>query len=153
MESTGNAKRNELDGYDLHGEKTRICPPCSKGFTKGTIDIMDITTFSALAEPNRLRIVELLREGPLTVGEIADRLQLRQPQASKHLKVLLEAGLVEVQPDANRRNYKLRLEPFQALDSWLDSYRRVWEQRFDNLENYLQKLQSESKKQDKIQEE
>jgi len=109
---------------------------------------MDITTFSALAEPNRLRIVELLREGPLTVGEIADRLQLRQPQASKHLKVLLEAGLVEVQPDANRRNYKLRLEPFQALDSWLDSYRRTWEQRFDNLENYLQKLQSESKKQD-----
>lgn len=109
---------------------------------------MNITTFSALAEPNRLRIVELLREGPLTVGEIADRLQLRQPQASKHLKVLLEAGLVEVQPDANRRNYKLRLEPFQALDSWLDSYRRVWEQRFDNLENYLQKLQSESKKQD-----
>lgn len=109
---------------------------------------MDITTFSALAEPNRLRIVELLREGPLTVGEIADRLQLRQPQASKHLKVLLEAGLVEVQPDANRRNYKLRLEPFQALDSWLDSYRRVWEQRFDNLENYLQKLQAESKKQD-----
>jgi DNA-binding transcriptional ArsR family regulator len=56
---------------------------------------MDITTFSALAEPNRFRIVEILLEGPLTVGEIADRLQLRQPQTSKHLHVLLESGLVE----------------------------------------------------------
>ncbi|SEN46102.1 ArsR/SmtB family transcription factor [Lihuaxuella thermophila] len=104
-------------------------------------------TFTALGEPNRLHIVELLRDGPLTVGEIADRLQLRQPQASKHLRVLLEAGLVEVQPMANRRIYKLRLEPFQALDAWLESYRSVWEERFDNLENYLQQLQSEENKQ------
>ncbi|GIP22125.1 helix-turn-helix transcriptional regulator [Paenibacillus sp. J22TS3] len=104
---------------------------------------MDITTFSALAEPNRFRIVELLLTGPLTVGEIASRLELRQPQASKHLKVLLEAGLVEAEVDANRRNYRLRMEPLQAIDAWLDSYRAVWTERFDNLENYLQKLQSE----------
>ncbi|OXM85602.1 ArsR/SmtB family transcription factor [Paenibacillus rigui] len=103
---------------------------------------MDINTFSALSEPNRLRIVELLLHGPLTVGDIADRLQLRQPQASKHLRVLLEAGLVEVQADANRRHYKLRLEPFQAMDTWLDSYRRIWNERFDALELYLQKLQA-----------
>lgn len=108
---------------------------------------MDITTFSALAEPNRLRIVELLLDGPLTVGNIADRLQLRQPQASKHLRVLLEAGLVEVQAIANRRNYNLRLEPFKALDAWLETYRSVWDERLDNLENYLQKLQSKENKQ------
>ncbi len=102
---------------------------------------MDITTFSALAEPSRLRIVELLHGGPLTVGEIADRLGLRQPQASKHLRVLLEAGLVEVQAVANRRNYYLRSEPFQELDTWLETYRRIWDERLDNLENYLQKLQ------------
>ncbi len=107
---------------------------------------MDITTFSALAEPNRLRIVELLLDGPLTVGDIANRLQLRQPQASKHLRVLLEAGLVEVQAVANRRNYKLRLEQFQALDAWLNTYRSVLNERFDNLENYLQKLQSKTNK-------
>jgi DNA-binding transcriptional ArsR family regulator len=106
---------------------------------------MDITTFSALAEPNRLRIVELLREGPLTVNEIAERLQLRQPQASKHLRVLLEARLVEVKAEANRRNYELRPEPFQGMDAWLETYRRVWEERFDNLEDYLQKLQSNEK--------
>ncbi|CAG7629276.1 ArsR/SmtB family transcription factor [Paenibacillus allorhizosphaerae] len=101
---------------------------------------MDITTFSALAEPHRLRIVELLLDGPLTVGDIADRLQLRQPQASKHLRVLLDAGLVEVHAEANRRNYKLRLEPFQQLDAWLETYRGVWDERLDALDLYLQKL-------------
>ncbi|UKS28741.1 metalloregulator ArsR/SmtB family transcription factor [Paenibacillus sp. HWE-109] len=101
---------------------------------------MDITTFSALAEPNRLRIVELLLDGPLPVGAIAERLELQQPQASKHLRVLLDAGLVEVQAMANRRNYKLRLDPFQELDAWLKTYRVVWDERFDALENYLQKL-------------
>ncbi|NGM82062.1 winged helix-turn-helix transcriptional regulator [Paenibacillus sp. 7124] len=107
---------------------------------------MNITTFSALAEPNRLGMVELLRGGPLTVGEIADHLGLRQPQASKHLRVLLEAGLVEVEAVANRRNYRLRAEPFRALDSWLDAYRRIWNDRFDNLDMYLRKLQAEENK-------
>lgn len=104
--------------------------------------MMDISTFSALAEPNRLRIVEQLLEGPLTVGEIAQQLQLRQPQTSKHLHVLLEAGLVEVQAVANRRTYRLRVEPFQALDAWLDTYRSVWDERLDALEVFLQKLQT-----------
>jgi DNA-binding transcriptional ArsR family regulator len=95
------------------------------------------TTLSALAESNRLKIVELLRDGPLTVGEIADRLGLGQPQASKHLRVLHEAGLVEVQPVANRRVYKLRPKPFNELDAWLGSFRRVMEERYDRLEAYL----------------
>jgi DNA-binding transcriptional ArsR family regulator len=102
---------------------------------------MDMTTLSALAEPNRLHIVELLREGPLTVGVIADRLRLRQPQASKHLRVLLEAGIVELQAVANRRIYKLRPEPFKELNDWLDSYRRDWNERFNGLDAYLQELQ------------
>ncbi len=104
------------------------------------------TTLNALAEPNRLNIVELLRDGPLTVGEIAERLSLLQPQTSKHLRVLSEAGFVEVQAIANRRIYKLRSEPFQVLDTWLKTYRSVWEERLDNLENYLQKLQSKGEK-------
>jgi DNA-binding transcriptional ArsR family regulator len=106
---------------------------------------MDMTTLSALAEPNRMGIVELLRDGPLTVGEIADRLRLRQPQASKHLKVLSDNGIVEVQAEANRRIYKLRSEPFQALDSWVQSFRRVMDKRFDNLDAYLQELQNKEK--------
>ncbi|GMK47418.1 MULTISPECIES: metalloregulator ArsR/SmtB family transcription factor [Paenibacillus] len=103
---------------------------------------LDMTTLSALAEPNRKLIVELLRDGPLTVGEIADKLRIRQPQASKHLKVLSEHGIVEVKAEANRRFYKLRPEPFHSLDSWVNSFRRIWEERYDNLENYLRELQS-----------
>lgn len=106
---------------------------------------MDTTTFSALAEPTRLRMVEILKDGPLSVGDIADRLELRQPQASKHLRVLLEAGLVEVEAAANRRNYRLRTEPLEVMDAWLEAYRKLWSERFDNLDDYLQQLQSEDK--------
>ena len=95
------------------------------------------TLWTALTEPNRVHIVELLRDGPLTVGEITQRLGLQQPQVSKHLKVLSEAAIVEVQPQANRRIYKLRREPFQELESWLHSFRRLWEERFDRLDDYL----------------
>ncbi|MEF7437783.1 metalloregulator ArsR/SmtB family transcription factor [Paenibacillus lautus] len=102
---------------------------------------MKQTTLNALAEPNRLQMVELLREGPLTVNQIAERLQIRQPQTSKHLKILHEAGLVEVQAEANRRIYKLRPEPLQEMDEWLDSFRSIWEKRLDQLEDYLEKLQ------------
>ncbi|MGM7724328.1 ArsR/SmtB family transcription factor [Metabacillus sp. Hm71] len=99
------------------------------------------TTLNALAEPNRLHIVELLRDGPLTVGEIAERLGLLQPQTSKHLRVLNESGLVEVQAIANRRIYKLRQQPFQDLDNWLESFQHVWHERFDRLDDYLRELQ------------
>jgi DNA-binding transcriptional ArsR family regulator len=107
---------------------------------------MNMTTLSALAEPNRLNIVELLREGPLTVGEITDRLGLHQPQVSKHLRVLGDAGLVEVQPIANRRIYKLRPQPLKELDVWLESFRHVWDERFDRLDDYLRELQEQEKK-------
>jgi DNA-binding transcriptional ArsR family regulator len=107
-----------------------------------------MTTLSALAEPNRLHIVELLRDGPLTVGEIAERLRLQQPQVSKHLRVLSDSGLVEVHPSANRRIYKLRPQPFNELNEWLESFRRVWDERFDRLDDYLRELQGKEKKHD-----
>ena len=102
---------------------------------------MNTATLSALAEPNRLQMVELLRDGPLTVGEIADRLHVRQPQVSKHLKVLNEAQIVEVRPLANRRFYRLRTEPLQEIDSWLQTFRSMWEVRFDRLDDYLLEIQ------------
>lgn len=102
---------------------------------------MNVQTFSALADPNRLNIVDLLLDGPLSVGEIAEKLELKQPQTSKHLRVLCDSGLVEVQPMANRRIYKIRPEPLQELDEWLDSYRRIWETRLDRLDDYLNVLQ------------
>ncbi|MCR8642867.1 metalloregulator ArsR/SmtB family transcription factor [Paenibacillus sp. N1-5-1-14] len=104
---------------------------------------------SALAEPNRLRIVELLRDRPYSVGEIAEALELRQPQTSKHLHVLCEAGIVQVKPVANQRIYSLCPEPFQAMDVWMSAYRRLWEERFDRLDDYLQQLQQAKKDDDK----
>jgi DNA-binding transcriptional ArsR family regulator len=98
-------------------------------------------TLIALAEPNRLQIVELLLDGPRPVGEIVDKLRLRQPQVSKHLRVLNDAGLVDVRPVAQQRIYSLKPQPFKELDDWLRSYRRLWEQRYDRFESVLQELQ------------
>ncbi|MFB9750083.1 ArsR/SmtB family transcription factor [Paenibacillus hodogayensis] len=106
------------------------------------------STLSALAEPNRLHIVELLRDGPLSVGEVAERLGLNQPQASKHLRVLSDAGIVEVQAIANRRIYKLRAQPLIELNDWLDTFRSIWEDRFDRLDDYLRELQEQERKPD-----
>lgn len=106
---------------------------------------MKDTLFSALAEPNRLHIVELLRNGPLSVGKIADQLGLNQPQTSKHLRALSDAGLVEVHAIANRRIYKLRPQPLIEMNTWLESFRRVSDERFDFLDTYLRELQEKEK--------
>lgn len=98
---------------------------------------MNPVTFSALAEPNRLHIVEYLRDEPHSVNEIVERLRLNQPQVSKHLKVLADAGLVEVYPQANKRYYQLRPEPLKEIDSWIQKYKKLWEERFDRLEALL----------------
>jgi DNA-binding transcriptional ArsR family regulator len=81
---------------------------------------------AALGEPNRMRIVELLRAGPRPVNDIHVQLELRQSQASQHLKVLKDVGLVEMEPRAQQRFYKLRAEPLKQLQEWLDRYRHIW---------------------------
>lgn len=98
---------------------------------------MNPVTFSALAEPNRLHIVELLRKKPRPVNEIVISLKLNQPQVSKHLKVLHSAGLVEVRPFAQQRIYHLRPLPFKELDTWVQRYKKLWEERFDRLDALL----------------
>ena len=102
---------------------------------------MDATTFAALGEPSRLHIVELLRVGPFSVGDIVERLGLRQPQVSKHLGVLRKAGIVDVEPVERRRIYHLRGEPFDEIDDWLDSFEALWETRLDSLETLLDSMQ------------
>ncbi|HEV8469110.1 MAG TPA: metalloregulator ArsR/SmtB family transcription factor [Candidatus Limnocylindria bacterium] len=100
---------------------------------------------SALAEPNRLQIVELLRRKPLAVGEIVERLRLRQPQVSKHLRVLSDAGLVEARPVGQQRIYRLRAQALKEVDAWLDPYRRTWDERFDQLDDVLRDLKRKHK--------
>lgn len=103
---------------------------------------MNTLILGALAEPNRLRIVELLRDGPRPVGEIAERLSLRQPQVSKHLRVLLSAGIVEVRPIAQQRVYQLQAQSFEELGTWVDTFHQVWENRLDALDKYLHEVQT-----------
>jgi DNA-binding transcriptional ArsR family regulator len=95
------------------------------------------TTFDVLAEPARRDILDLLRERERSVGELVQRLSLSQPGVSKHLRVLRDAGLVVVRPDAQRRWYRLRAEPLAEVDAWLGPYRRYWSGRLDALERHL----------------
>jgi DNA-binding transcriptional ArsR family regulator len=105
-----------------------------------------LETLQALAEPNRFHIVELLRDGPRPVGDMVHRLGLRQPQVSKHLRVLSDAGLVDVRVDAQRRIYALRPAPLKELEVWIESYRRIWEGNFQRLDGVLQELKAKEKK-------
>jgi DNA-binding transcriptional ArsR family regulator len=93
--------------------------------------------FDVVAEPTRRRILDLLLERPRLVGELTEQLGLSQPGTSKHLRVLRDAGLVHVRRDAQRRWYELAPAPLEAIDAWLAPYRRVWSERLDVLENYL----------------
>jgi DNA-binding transcriptional ArsR family regulator len=101
-----------------------------------------IATFAALSEPNRLRIVNLLRDGPRAVGAIGEALRLNQPQVSKHLRVLKEARLVEVEARAQQRLYGLRAEPLREMGQWLERYRRIWDERLDQLDGVVEQLQA-----------
>jgi DNA-binding transcriptional ArsR family regulator len=104
-----------------------------------------VASFAALAEPNRFRIVELLRSGPRAVNDIGQRLRLNQPQVSKHLRVLKEAGLVEAQPRAQQRVYELRAESLRQLHDWLERYRQLWDARFGELDELIEDLKRKEK--------
>jgi len=105
-----------------------------------------LASLTAIAEPNRLRIIELLRGGPQPVGEISEQLGIRQPQVSKHLRVLREAGWVDVEAVAQQRRYELRSAPFLELQTWLEDYRHLWAARFDEMSALVEELKQKEKK-------
>src|SRR5215475_2134151 len=98
---------------------------------------MTVTTFEVLAEPRRRDILDQLRERERSVGELVDGVSLSEPGVSKHLRVLPEAGFVDVRVDAQRRWYRVRAEPLAEIDAWLAPYRRFWTDRLDALERHL----------------
>jgi DNA-binding transcriptional ArsR family regulator len=100
------------------------------------------STFDVLAEPTRRRILDLLREDERPVGELVRRLAISQPGVSKHLRVLRDAGLVEVRHDAQRRYYRVRPEPLAEIDEWLAPYRRLWAGTLDALERHLDETEA-----------
>ena len=98
---------------------------------------MTTALFEILAEPNRRRVLDLLVEQDLTVGELVDALDMSQPAVSKHLRVLRDAGLVEARVDAQRRIYSLRPEPLADVDAWLAPHRKFWRGRLAALHRHL----------------
>jgi DNA-binding transcriptional ArsR family regulator len=104
---------------------------------------MTASLFEVVVEPNRRRILDLLRDGDRSVGDLVDALDIAQPTVSKHLKALREAGLVVVRPDAQKRWYQLRSEPLRELDAWLEPYRAAWSDRFDALARHLDEMEEQ----------
>ncbi|MET8052853.1 metalloregulator ArsR/SmtB family transcription factor [Streptosporangium sp. NPDC005286] len=102
------------------------------------------TTFEVLAEPRRREILDLLRTGERPVGDLVERLALTQPTVSKHLRILREAGLVEVRQEAQRRWYRLRPEPLAEIAAWLEPYRTMWNGGLDALERHLDTMPDET---------
>lgn len=100
------------------------------------IDTLD-ATFAALANTTRRAILARLREGDASVAQLAEPFSMTVRAISKHIAVLEAAGLVTKRSDAQRRLSQLRLEPIRHVDAWLAQYRRVWEHRFDTLEEQL----------------
>ena len=100
-----------------------------------------MSTYAALADPSRRRILDLLRGRERSVGELVDSLALSQPGVSKHLKLLREAGLVSVRADGQRRLYRLEPQGLSELEAWLAPYRRFWAGRLDRLDDHLEREQ------------
>lgn len=98
-----------------------------------------LSVLEVIAEPTRRQILDAVRGGERSVGDLVAAVGMHQPGVSRHLKVLREAGLVEVRRDAQRRLYRLRLEPLMELDAWLEPYRVEWSNRLDALERHLQR--------------
>ena len=103
---------------------------------------MQLSTFQTLADPTRLMIVEsLLRRGEQPVNDIVDAVDIHQSGVSRHLRLLQEAGFVQVRPEGPQRFYSLRPEPFQELDAWVTRYRSLWGARLDRLSAALERKQ------------
>ena len=103
------------------------------------------SVFEIIAEPNRRAILSLLLSSEQSVGEIERQLGMPQPAVSKHLRVLRDAGFVESTVDAQRRLYRLKPEPLQEVDAWLDPFRRFWSAHVDALERHLDRMNDKTK--------
>lgn len=103
--------------------------------------MMHASFFQTLADPTRLRILEVLQGGEQSVNDLVDKVEIHQSGVSRHLRILHGAGFVRMRPDGARRFYSLRPEPFREIDAWVAGYRRLWEGRLDRLGRALEQKQ------------
>ena len=94
----------------------------------------------------RLRIVEALRHGECAVGDLVEKVEIRQSGVSRHLRILHEAGFVRMRPEGQKRLYSLRPEPFRELDDWVSGYRKFWEARLDKFAEALNQRHRKQKR-------
>lgn len=101
--------------------------------------------FDILAEPSRRQLIGALRDGERSVNELAEKIALSQPGVSKQLRVMFDAGFVNVRQDGQRRLYSLRPELFQEVNDWMNDYRHIWDQRFDKLAAHIAQKKQQKK--------
>jgi DNA-binding transcriptional ArsR family regulator len=104
-----------------------------------------VALFQALADPARLRIVEAMKSGECAVGDIVERMDIHQSGVSRHLRILAEAGIVQMRPDGQKRLYSLRKDAFDQLEAWVAGYRRHWEARLDRFGAALERKRAAAK--------
>jgi len=100
---------------------------------------MHIDSFEVLADPTRRRIVDVLRDGECAVNDIVERVDIHQSGVSRHLRILSEAGFVQVRPEGSQRFYSLRAAPFKDIDAWVSRFRILWEARLDRFGEALER--------------
>jgi DNA-binding transcriptional ArsR family regulator len=100
---------------------------------------MHIDSFEILADPARRRIVDVLRDGECAVNDIVERMDIHQSGVSRHLRILSEAGFVQVRPEGSQRFYSLRAAPFKEMDEWVSRFRSLWESRLDRFGEALER--------------
>jgi len=107
--------------------------------------MMPLHAFQTLADPMRLRIVEMLGEGEHAVNDLVDKMEIHQSGVSRHLRILHEAGFVQMRPDGQKRLYSLCADPFRDIDTWVAKYRCLWEARLDKFSEALRRKQKVSR--------
>jgi DNA-binding transcriptional ArsR family regulator len=110
---------------------------------------INVAVFQTLADPTRLKILEILRGGEKTVNNIVDMVDIQQSGVSRHLNILHEAGFVQMRPDGQKRLYSIRLEPFREVAHWVHTYEKYWKQKLDNLEKYFSETKGRKRNESK----
>lgn len=101
--------------------------------------------FQAIADPNRREILGLLASQTLTLNGVAEKFKISRPAVSKHIKILNECGLIDIKKEGRERYCEVRLEKLNEVSSWVEQYRKFWEEKLDALDDYLTSLQEKEK--------
>lgn len=101
--------------------------------------------FQAIADPNRRAILGLLANQPMTMNGVAERFRISRPAVSKHMKILVQSGLVKIRKNGRERVCEARLAKLNEVTDWIEHYRQIWTRRFDALDVYLKEMQSSRK--------